>query len=121
MKVEVGVLGVEDIGGRRSRVRVGDVVATVVITAVAGVLVFRGDDIAVVLVLRLVDSSVVAREMELFIARLLELNWLLFVVAHAVGTDVEEFPDGHRDDREFRVDLRHVVATTIVVTESGHF
>merc|ERR1719469_673980 len=119
-KVEVGLLVVELIGHRRSRVRVGDVVTTVVITAVAGPLVVRGDDIAVVLVLRLPDSTVVASELELVVLRLLDLNWLFGVVAHAVSTDVEELSNRHRDDGESRVDLRLSPASVIVATENGH-
>jgi len=59
-EVDIGFPIIVGIGSGRSGVREGDVVTTVVITAIASFLVLAGNNVALILVLRLSDGSVVA-------------------------------------------------------------
>ena len=61
-KINERVLIVVAVGLGRSRMRIGDIVTTIVITCEAGVLVVRWDDFSMLIsVLRLLDGGIVLR------------------------------------------------------------
>ena len=101
---------------RGSRMRVGNVVATEVITTIAGVLHVGGDVVIGVLVQRLPDGCVAVQKGKLVPLRFLDEDRLVLFAA-AVFLDLEEFLDLLSDEGELGVDSRRIPASPIVAAE----
>lgn len=106
---------VDGSGGGRLGVRVRDVVTTVVVTLVAGLLLLFGHDVALVLVLRLVDGGDRVGEGQPLVLGVGESHF--FFLALAVNANAEEVLNLLGDEGERGLDERFLVATEIVVLE----
>lgn len=120
VKVDERSLVVVGVGHGRAGMRVGDVMATVVITTVHGVVQVAGNLVSWCLILRLVDgakSVLVVVELELLEARQLGEDWLVGGLARAVWADAEEVLNLVSDDGPLGGVHGSLPATEIVVNE----
>lgn len=120
VEVDERLLIVVGVGHGRAGMGVGDVMATVVITTVHGVVQVSGDNVSFCLILRLVDgakSVLVVVELELLEVRQLGEDWLVGGLARAVWADAEEALNLGADDGPLGWVHGSLPATEIVVNE----
>ena len=120
VEVDERLLIVVGVGHGRAGMGVGDVMATVVITTVHGVVQVSGDRVSFCLILRLVDgakSVLVVIELDFVEARQLGEDWLVGGLARAVWADAEEALNLGADDGPLGWVHGSLPATEIVVNE----
>lgn len=120
VEVDERLLIVVGVGHGRAGMGVGDVMTTVVITTVHGVVQVSGDRVSFCLILWLVDgaeSVLVVRELELSEVRQLGEDWLVGGLARAVWADAEEALNLGADDGPLGWVHGSLPAAEIVVNE----